>query len=108
MVASSRPPSPHSITQRSVRLRAKYKNARAVVSSNSLKRSACPISPSWESSSAVREAKAASGMGCPSIVMVSRRPVTAGEAYRPVRQPAAVRMLWIIRAVEPLPLVPAM
>lgn len=40
--------------------------------------------------------------------MVSRTPVTAGEVNRPVFKPFAVAIAWIIRAVEPLPLVPAM
>ena len=43
-----------------------------------------------------------------SIWMVSRTPVTAGEVNRPVFKPFAVAIAWIIRAVEPLPLVPAM
>ena len=54
-----------------------------------------------------RAAKAASEMGLASIWMVSRTPVTAGEVNRPVFKPFAVAIAWIIRAVEPLPLVPA-
>ena len=102
-VASSRPPSPTSMTPTCAPRAARSAKAMAVVASKKLasRRSIC----GWRN--VVHSANASSPIGTPSTTMRSRTETRCGEVYIPTLCPRAASSAPMKAQVEPLPFVPA-
>ncbi len=112
LVLSPSPPMPTSITATSTGASANAANASTVSASKKVTGSSPAATSSRStrsmkgSTSAQLRLRASSVMGRPSTTMRSLKRTRCGLVKRPVRRPAARRMLSVIRLVDVFPLVP--